>query len=108
MTQVPSPDSQLDRVEGKLDQVLDRLTRMEERQNGQAAKLDSHEARLVDQEARLRDVELKQAVAATTNQQNNERLTGRWGAIGSVALVIVGGFVTFVGNWLISHWPGGR
>ncbi|TFH85254.1 hypothetical protein EQG41_18245 [Billgrantia azerbaijanica] len=93
MTQIPSKDTQLDRLESKVDQVLDRLTRMEERQNSHGAKLDSHDAQLQDYGQRIREVELAHAVA----EANTGTLNNRWAALGAVALVVlstIGGFLS--------------
>lgn len=102
MTEIPSRDSQLDRVERKLDQVLDRLTRMEERQNSHAGKLDSHQARLDEHQQRIHAVELAHAVTTATGKQDVKALQGRWMAIGSAALVILGSIGAFIGNILIT------
>ena len=102
MTEIPSRDSQLDRVEQKLDQVLDRLTRMEERQNSHAGKLDSHQARLDEHATRLRDVELHHAVVAATGQEKARVLNGRWAAVGAAALVLLGSIGAFIGNAVIT------
>lgn len=107
MSQIPSPDGQLDRLEGKVDQVLDRLTRMEERQNSHGAKIDAHDQQLQDHSSRIRDVEMKHAVAVATTTQRGQRLLGRWAAIGAVALVILGSLGTFVGNAIIEMLRGG-
>lgn len=89
MTQVPSDNSQLDRLEGKVDQVLDRLTRMEERQNSHGAQLDSHAIQLADHSQRLREMELAHAVTEATTTQQGQRLLGRWAALGATALVVL-------------------
>jgi len=102
MTEVsPSGGSQLDRIDGKLDQVLDRLTRMEERQDSHGGKIHAHDTRLDEHAARLRDVEIAHAVSAATGKQTGQQLQGRWAAIGSTALVILGAIGAFIGNALI-------
>ncbi|MCP1342665.1 MULTISPECIES: hypothetical protein [unclassified Halomonas] len=83
-------DTQLDRIEGLLSQVLDRLSRMEERQNAQSAQLESQRAQLTEHSQRLRDIELQHAVSVATTKQEGKRLLGRWGAMFSIFLVILG------------------
>jgi len=100
MTEIPSRDTQLDRVEGKLDQVLDRLTRMEERQASQGAQLDSHAMQLADHSQRLREVELAHAVSKATTTQQGQRLFGRWAAVGAVGLVVIGTVGSVIGKLL--------
>lgn len=100
--------SQLDRMDGKLDQVLDRLTRMEEQTIAHNGWLHAHTLKLDDHASRIRSVEIDQAVAAATNRKDGKVLQGRWAAVGTISIVILGAIGAFVGNLIIRLiGPGG-
>ncbi|MHB0775416.1 hypothetical protein [Halomonas sp. WWR20] len=102
----PDLGNQQDRIEGKVDQILDRLTRMEERQNSHAGKLEAHDTQLAEHGKRIRDVELQHAVNVATTKQEGKRLLGRWGALFSVFLVVLGAIGTLVANAIIGLMKG--
>ncbi|CDG54555.1 MULTISPECIES: hypothetical protein [Halomonadaceae] len=106
MTEVPSRDTQLDRIEASITQVLDRLTRMEERQNNHAGQIEGQAAQIAELSARMREVELNHAVAATMSSQQGKTLLGRWAIVGATMLVLLGAAGSFVGNVLIQHFRG--
>lgn len=106
MTEVPSRDTQLDRIESSITQVLDRLTRMEERQNNHAGQIESQQTQLSELSKRLREIELSHAVAATVSSHQGKTMMGRWAAFGAAMLVLLGAAGSFIGNVLIQHFRG--
>ncbi|MEL7966369.1 hypothetical protein AAG587_08330 [Vreelandella neptunia] len=106
MTEVPSRDTQLDRIEASITQVLDRLTRMEERQNNHAGQIESQQVQISEMSVRLREIELSHAVASTMSSQQSKTLMGRWAVVGTTVLVLLGAVGSFVGNVLIQYFRG--
>jgi uncharacterized coiled-coil protein SlyX len=98
MTEVPSRDTQLDRIEAGVNQLNQRMARLEERQNSQGAKVESHDATLVEYGQRIRQVELELAVNAATGRLETGTLKGRWAVLGAVALAILGAVGAAVGK----------
>ncbi|SEN68111.1 hypothetical protein SAMN04487952_12415 [Halomonas caseinilytica] len=96
MDQVPSSRSQLDRIESGVKELNERMARIEERQHSQGAKIEAHESHLSDHSQRLRDVELRHAVAEATGSHKHRQLSGRWAALGSVALILLGALGGFL------------
>lgn len=96
MAEVPSSQTQLDRIESGVRELNERMARLEERQHSQGAKLEAHETHITDHSQRLRAVELSHAVAEATGSQQHRRLLGRWAALGAVVLT----FASIAGGWL--------
>lgn len=97
-TEIPSRDTQLDRIEAGINQLNERMGRMEERQNNHGATLESHASQLGEHSVRIRSVELQHAVAAASSTQTSTTLNGRWAAVGAVALVILAAIGGYVGR----------
>ncbi|OBX36967.1 hypothetical protein [Halomonas caseinilytica] len=96
MQQVPAPEIWQERIEGKVDQILDRLTRMEERQSSLAGKVEAHDNRITELAERLRKQEHGLIKAEsdvrsleTTQTQQHTQLSGRWAAVGAVAVALL-------------------
>ncbi|WP_040478037.1 hypothetical protein [Halomonas smyrnensis] len=107
MSEVTQSGSQLDRIETSIGdlrqlnaQILDRLTRMEERQNTHATEMGKLEARVDDHSDRIRELELQVAVASKTGKQQHRTLMGRWAALASVAMLLLGAAASTVGKVL--------
>lgn len=96
MDQVPSNQTQLDRIEAGVAELNKQVAQMQERQNSQGAKIEAHESHLSDHSQRLRDVELRHAVAEATGSHQHRQLSGRWAALGSVALILLGALGGFL------------
>lgn len=101
--------AQLDRIERTLavagetlGQINERLARLEERLDGQAAEIDALKGRLDNHGRRLHDLEVKQEVADTRAQHTSRRSDGRWGALGSVGLVLLGSGTTLIGYLIVN------
>jgi len=104
MQEIPSAQAWQERVEGKVDQILDRLTRMEERQSSLAGKVEAHDNLLHDLAERtqtlqneLVEVRVKAESKQEVQQIQHQQLSGRWKAIGTVAIAaasIIGGFLS--------------
>ncbi|PKG50178.1 hypothetical protein [Halomonas sp. MES3-P3E] len=106
MSEIPNRDTQLDRIESSISQVLDRLTRMEERQNNHAGQIEGQAAQIAEISVRLREVELSHAVSSKLADQSNERLSGRWTAVGAAALVLLGSLGAAVGTIVSNIFKG--
>ncbi|WBF19225.1 hypothetical protein [Halomonas elongata] len=97
MEQVPSTQSQLDRIEAGVKELNERTARTEERQHNQGAKIEAHDGMLADHSQRIRHVELNHAVAQATGTQQYQHLSGRWKIIGTTAIAaasIAGAFLS--------------
>ncbi|MDR5867937.1 hypothetical protein [Halomonas koreensis] len=100
MSQVPSNQTQLDRIEAGVAELNKQVAQMQERQNSQGAKIEAHETHLTDHSQRLREVETRHAVAEAMGKQGHKRLMGRWSAAGAVLMLLLGAFLSIVGKVL--------
>ncbi|MDL4860785.1 hypothetical protein NPJ88_000410 [Halomonas elongata] len=89
MQETTSHQTQLDRIEGGVMELNQRVARMEERVNSQGSKIEAHETYLSDHARRIREVELANAVAYATGAQQHTQLSGRWAAMGAVAIALL-------------------
>ncbi|MBW5801175.1 hypothetical protein [Halomonas elongata] len=94
MSQVPSNQTQLDRIEAGVAELNKQVAQMQERQNSQGAKIEAHESHLSDHSQRLRDVELRHAVAEATGSHKHRQLSGRWAALGAIGMLLLGAALT--------------
>ncbi|WP_299231694.1 hypothetical protein [uncultured Halomonas sp.] len=98
MTEVSVKGSQLDRIESGVNELNQRMARLEERQYSQGVKMETLEMRTDDHAVRLREIEVAHAVNKATMTQGQQRLLGRWAAVGAVALVLLSAVGSAVGK----------
>lgn len=100
----PQGGTQLDRIEANVAQILDRLTRMEERQNSLSARQEAHNDQLTDHQRRIHSLEVSHAVAKEAAKGTTANLQDRWSAAGKIALVALGGALTFLSGIAVRVW----
>ena len=101
MTEVSGQGSQLDRIEAGVNELNQRMARLEERQYSQGVKLETLEVRIDDHAVRLREAEVAHAVSKATMTQSQQRLLGRWAAVGAMGLVALSAVGSAVGKALL-------